>query len=763
MALAVAASTVATSVPAYAAFDATYYAQQNPDVVAAIGTKPADLEMHYNVFGKKEGRAGSADEIGSSALRQLFDAEYYAKMNPDVAAVYGNDANALFSHFLQFGIKEGRRINPYFDVNAYKKAYPDLVAAFGDDIAAYYNHFATNGIKEHRTLGGFPAEKIVPGVAVAAASDSGSSSGGGGGSSSSSKPSTKPADTTPAPTPTPTPTPEPEPEPEPTPEPTSQDYIDEALAVREANNDLAADLLKYYYDDSTGNKGAVQNNVALTKGERDALVSRALSNLEDANELKTIAAANLESAKAENAAAQKAFADATNAVSEASKSNNALVQFTSGKKVITDVGNELTDYYAAVEDVANKQRAANQAAEALEEAKALAADSQKNYDKAMENVKSTLLAIDSNQKASDLDKQTDAAVVTSLIGKAGKVLEMNAGAVALTANEIDSTYLLDGATGELKKDANGYTQEKLKIMYANKLTYDALNTLGDLNPRRTLITDSGRVIDSVYGQITDAYTKSEKNTLLPKAQKAYLETIVNNPDNYDGTSKELNAATQKRLLALGFTQDEIDTYDKDDADAGTVPALTLTNAMKEALTADSAEMKSANFAITNAGTAGEAVTVVTAGTVGALSFDGIVDEAVKVHMADIDASIDAFKATSVGGEYYVAEADKTAKDNGVTVAENAKEVADENLDAAEELVADTAEAVAEAKKERDDAYLAAGVAGNAALVARDEAQENAIKEAYEERVAQTADRLAQAEYRAADTNYNDAAGLVATQ
>ena len=53
MALTVAATTVATSVPAYAAFDANYFAQQNPDVVAAIGTKPADLETHYNVFGKK--------------------------------------------------------------------------------------------------------------------------------------------------------------------------------------------------------------------------------------------------------------------------------------------------------------------------------------------------------------------------------------------------------------------------------------------------------------------------------------------------------------------------------------------------------------------------------------------------------------------------------------------------------------------------------------------------------------------------------------
>ena len=37
-------------------------------------------------------------------------------MNPDVVAVYGNDVNALFNHFLQFGFKEGRRINVYFDV-----------------------------------------------------------------------------------------------------------------------------------------------------------------------------------------------------------------------------------------------------------------------------------------------------------------------------------------------------------------------------------------------------------------------------------------------------------------------------------------------------------------------------------------------------------------------------------------------------------------------------------------------------------------------
>ena len=30
-------------------FDATYYAQMNPDVVAALGDSPEILELHYNI------------------------------------------------------------------------------------------------------------------------------------------------------------------------------------------------------------------------------------------------------------------------------------------------------------------------------------------------------------------------------------------------------------------------------------------------------------------------------------------------------------------------------------------------------------------------------------------------------------------------------------------------------------------------------------------------------------------------------------------
>lgn len=197
---AVATATVATSIPVHAAFDAKFYAANNPDVVAVVGQSPKALEKHYNTFGVKEGRAASAEDSYQSVLRSLFDAELYASKYPDVVAVYGNDANALFAHFITFGIHEGRAINPYFDVQAYKKAYPDLAAVFGDNIAAYYLHFANFGVKEHRTLGGYPAEKILPGgVATQVAAISGGSTGGSSASgSTSSGTSTPSGSTTPA-------------------------------------------------------------------------------------------------------------------------------------------------------------------------------------------------------------------------------------------------------------------------------------------------------------------------------------------------------------------------------------------------------------------------------------------------------------------------------------------------------------------------------------------------------------------------------------
>lgn len=105
------AFTMGTSVLAAEEFDAAYYAAQNPDVVAAIGNNPVALELHYNTFGVREGRRANlsmtnkdSDIVGLNE----FDAAYYAEQNPDVAAIYGTDVLSLYTHYLNFGVAEGR-------------------------------------------------------------------------------------------------------------------------------------------------------------------------------------------------------------------------------------------------------------------------------------------------------------------------------------------------------------------------------------------------------------------------------------------------------------------------------------------------------------------------------------------------------------------------------------------------------------------------------------------------------------------------------
>lgn len=54
-----------------------------------------------------------------TSLRELFDAEYYASLYPDVALSLGLDKEMLFQHFLKFGLAEGRACSKYFDIASY--------------------------------------------------------------------------------------------------------------------------------------------------------------------------------------------------------------------------------------------------------------------------------------------------------------------------------------------------------------------------------------------------------------------------------------------------------------------------------------------------------------------------------------------------------------------------------------------------------------------------------------------------------------------
>lgn len=92
-------------------------------------------------------------DVSAAGVRDVFDAEYYANTYADVKAIYGNDAEALFQHYMAYGINEGRAGSAEFNIVEYRNGYADLQAAFGDNWDAYANHYLTSGKAEGRTIG----------------------------------------------------------------------------------------------------------------------------------------------------------------------------------------------------------------------------------------------------------------------------------------------------------------------------------------------------------------------------------------------------------------------------------------------------------------------------------------------------------------------------------------------------------------------------------------------------------------------------------
>lgn len=87
-------------------------------------------------------------------LKEIFDADFYAKQNTDALAAYG--LKNIFDHFITYGMAECRQPNAKFNVNAYVSAYPDLQKEFKDydafsKVLALYRHYRDYGIAENRT------------------------------------------------------------------------------------------------------------------------------------------------------------------------------------------------------------------------------------------------------------------------------------------------------------------------------------------------------------------------------------------------------------------------------------------------------------------------------------------------------------------------------------------------------------------------------------------------------------------------------------
>ena len=73
--------------------------------------------------------AGAVTAAERSAYQAVFDAGYYYSAYPDVAAAFGNNQAALFNHFVNYGLKEGRSCSADFNPQAYRANYADLQQA----------------------------------------------------------------------------------------------------------------------------------------------------------------------------------------------------------------------------------------------------------------------------------------------------------------------------------------------------------------------------------------------------------------------------------------------------------------------------------------------------------------------------------------------------------------------------------------------------------------------------------------------------------
>jgi len=103
----------------------------------------------WGAYWRKEGtpriHAASTSKCHSDSAIALFDAAYYLRTYPDVAAA-GVDP---YGHFLQSGFREGRNPHPLFDTSYYLEQYPDVAASGANPLVDYWESGAAQGRDPH--------------------------------------------------------------------------------------------------------------------------------------------------------------------------------------------------------------------------------------------------------------------------------------------------------------------------------------------------------------------------------------------------------------------------------------------------------------------------------------------------------------------------------------------------------------------------------------------------------------------------------------
>ena len=121
-------------------FNAIYYADMNPDLKTAFGYNETLLRNHYLTYGIKEGRRATP----------IFDPVYYLNNNGDVKKAFNNNYEQAYYHFINNGVTEGRQSSKFFSVTYYLSQNEDVKKAFSNNRTYAVMHFTNCGIAEGR-------------------------------------------------------------------------------------------------------------------------------------------------------------------------------------------------------------------------------------------------------------------------------------------------------------------------------------------------------------------------------------------------------------------------------------------------------------------------------------------------------------------------------------------------------------------------------------------------------------------------------------
>jgi hypothetical protein len=80
----------------------------------------------------------------------VYDYNYYRWKYEDVDSNFGDDDEEALSHFVNYGMKEGRQAIATFDPMVYRDYNSDIEDVYGDDTQSYYLHYISTGCKENR-------------------------------------------------------------------------------------------------------------------------------------------------------------------------------------------------------------------------------------------------------------------------------------------------------------------------------------------------------------------------------------------------------------------------------------------------------------------------------------------------------------------------------------------------------------------------------------------------------------------------------------